>query len=189
MGIKLATAALVRPIIYLWPNLYYSCVDELELRPSLTTLFFSFFKITYYQGELVQLMKFGLHLVQTLFLNVRGLSVFLKTECSFLVAWRPDIFQLGMQGTLVWLKVQIGLHLQGTGAGVFENFMRKGRGQQPLWPSAGINCWYKSLEPRKHEEKAEKWNRVGREGEGRLKKWRTESEQSSGEWECSSQWS
>ena len=80
-------------------------------------------------------------------------------------------------------------HLQGTGAGVFENFMRKGRGQQPLWPSAGINCWYKSLEPRKHEEKAKKWNRVGREGEGRLKKWRTESEQSSGEWECSSQWS
>lgn len=30
-------------------------------------------------------------------------------------------------------------HLQGIGAGVFENFMRKGGGQQPLWPSAGIN--------------------------------------------------
>lgn len=41
---------------------------------SLLYFFFSFFKITYYQGELVQLMKFGLHLVQTLFLNIRGLS-------------------------------------------------------------------------------------------------------------------
>ena len=30
-------------------------------------------------------------------------------------------------------------HLQGMGAGVFENFMREGRGQQPFWPSSGIN--------------------------------------------------
>ena len=30
-------------------------------------------------------------------------------------------------------------HLQGIGAGVFENFMSKGRGQQPLRPSAGVN--------------------------------------------------
>lgn len=30
-------------------------------------------------------------------------------------------------------------HLQGMGAPVFENFMSKGRSQQPLWPSVGIN--------------------------------------------------
>lgn len=30
-------------------------------------------------------------------------------------------------------------HWQGIGAGLFENFMSEGRGQQPLWPSAEIN--------------------------------------------------
>lgn len=62
-------------------------------------------------------------------------------------------------------------HLQGMGAGVFENFMSKVRGQQPLWPSSGIN----NVGVRVSDEGGMKrWgngskNRDSGKGEGRLK--------------------
>lgn len=72
MGIKLTTAALDQLFISDLIDVIH--VSMTVLISSLAPLFFSLLKITYHQGNLVQLTKFALNLFQTLPLNFRRLS-------------------------------------------------------------------------------------------------------------------
>lgn len=80
-------------------------------------------------------------------------------ECSSLVAWRPDILQLGMLGTLVWLEVQIGLICKAQEQVCLKISWGKAEVSNSLAICRNKQCWYKGLKPGKHEEKAKEWKK------------------------------
>lgn len=64
------------------------------------------------------------------------LSIFFEDRMLLPGAWRIRYSPARDVGHSDVIAGSDGAHFQGVEAGVFENYMREGRGQQPLWPSA-----------------------------------------------------